>query len=93
MPEHHQGLLSFQFNAKALIEENFGGDNILELALGALESKRGNSVDKIINMPAFKIDSNIEATDILRMVIFSTHLFLTLDTVFPQIVCAHTNVF
>ena len=69
MPEHHQGLLSFQFNAKALIEENFGGDNILELALEALESKRGNSVDKIINMPAFKIDSNIEATDILRMVL------------------------
>ena len=50
--------------------ENFGEDNIIELALEALEPKRNNPVDHIVNMPEFKIDSNIEATETLRKVLF-----------------------
>jgi len=66
MPEHHQGLLFFQDKAEQLVAENFGEDNIIELALEALEGKRNNPVDHIVNMPEFKIDSNIEATTLLR---------------------------
>ena len=68
MPEHHQGLLFFQDKAEQLVAENFGEDNIIELALEALEGKRNNPVDHIVNMPEFKIDSNIEATTMLRKV-------------------------
>lgn len=66
MPEHYQGLLFFQDKAEQLVAENFGEDNIIELALEALEPKRNNPVDHIVNMPEFKIDSNIEATTLLR---------------------------
>lgn len=66
MPEHHQGLLFFQDKAEQLVNENFGEDNIIELALEALEPRRNNPVDHIVNMPEFKIDSNIEATTLLR---------------------------
>jgi len=66
MPEHHQGLLFFQDKAEQLVAENFGEDNIIELALEALEPKRNNPVEHIVNMPEFKIDSNIEATTLLR---------------------------
>ena len=68
MPEHHQGLLFFQDKAEQLVNENFGEDNIIELALEALEPRRNNPVDHIVNMPEFKIDSNIEATTLLRKV-------------------------
>ena len=68
MPEHHRGLLFFQNKAEALVAENFGEDNIIELALEALQSERNNSEDYIVNIPEFKIDSNIEATEMLRKV-------------------------
>ena len=68
MPEHHQGLLFFQDKAEQLVNENFGEDNIIELALEALEPRRNNPVDHIVNMPEFKIDTNIEATTMLRKV-------------------------
>ena len=58
----------FQDKAEQLVAENFGEDNIIELALEALEGKRNNPVDHIVNMPEFKIDSNIEATETLRKV-------------------------
>ena len=64
----HQGLLFFQDKAEQLVNENFGEDNIIELALEALEPRRNNPVDHIVNMPEFKIDSNIEATTLLRKV-------------------------
>lgn len=66
MPEHHRGLQFFQDKAENLVAENFGSDNIIELALEALQGKRNNPVDHIINMPEFKIDTNIEATAMLR---------------------------
>ena len=68
MPEHHRGLQFFQDKAENLVAENFGSDNIIELALEALQGKRNNPVDHIINMPEFKIDTNIEATAMLRKV-------------------------
>ena len=68
MPEHHRGLQFFQDKAEGLVAENFGEDNIIELALEALEPKRNNPVDHIVNMPEFKIDTNIEATTMLRKV-------------------------
>ena len=68
MPEHHRGLMFFQDKAENLVKENFGDDNIIELALEALQGTRDNSGDHIINMPEFKIDTNIEATEMLRKV-------------------------
>ena len=68
MPEHRRGLLIFQSNAVRLVAENFGEDNIIELALEALQSERNNPVDHIVNIPEFRIDSNIEATELLRKV-------------------------
>ena len=43
---------------------------LLELALDALEDKRENPSDHIINMPEFNIDSNIGAVEFLEEVIF-----------------------
>ena len=75
MPEHRKGLLFFQDKAERLVDENFGGDNIIDLALEALQSKRNDPVDYIVNMPEFKIDSNIEATEMFRKVNISRYLF------------------
>ena len=68
MPEHHRGLQFFQSKAEELVAENFGDDNIIRLALEALQSKRDRPVNYIVNMPEFKIDTNIEATEFLRKV-------------------------
>ena len=72
MPEHYRGLLYFQDNAEQFVAERVyvSGfyENIIELALEALQSKRNDPVDHIINMPEFRIDTNIEATKLLRMV-------------------------
>ena len=54
--------------AERLVDENFGGDNIIDLALEALQSKRNDPVNYIVNMPEFKIDTNIDATELLRKV-------------------------
>ena len=40
----------------------------------ALESKRDRPVDIIVNMPEFRIDTNIEATELLRKVNISIYL-------------------
>ena len=68
MPEHHRGLQFFQSKAEELAAEHFGEDNIIELALEALQSKRDRPVNYIVNMPEFKIDSNIEATKMFKKV-------------------------
>jgi len=66
MPEHHLGLQFFQFNAKKAVDEVDGFGNLIELALDALEDKRENPSDHIINMPEFNIDSNIGAVEFLE---------------------------
>ena len=72
MPEHHGGLIHFQIKAENLIAERgtyyTADENIIELALEALQSKRNDPVDYIVNMPEFRIDTNIEATELLRKV-------------------------
>ena len=72
MPEHHQGLQSFQFNAEKSVDEVSTAGNIIELALASLENSRENRDDHIINMPEFKIDSNIGAVPMLEKVILQT---------------------
>jgi len=66
MPENHKGLLLFQYNAKKAVDETDSLGNIIELALGSLENSRKNPSDYIINMPEFKIDSNIGAVGFLQ---------------------------
>ena len=70
MPENHKGLLLFQYNAKKAVDETDSLGNIIELALGSLENSRKNPSDYIINMPEFKIDSNIGAVGFLQDVSF-----------------------
>ena len=78
MPEHHLGLLFFQDKAERLIAERvytyLADENIIELALEALQSKRNDPVDYIVNMPEFRIDTNIEATELLRKVNINVYL-------------------
>ena len=78
MPEHFQGLLFFQDKAERLIPERvytyLADENIIELALEALQSKRNDPVDYIVNMPEFRIDTNIEATELLRKVNINVYL-------------------
>jgi len=66
LPEYHRGLQFFQSKAEELVAESFGEDNIIKLALEALHSKRDRPVNYIVNMPEFKINTNIEATELLR---------------------------
>ena len=83
MPEHRRGLQFFQIKAEKLIAERgtyyTADENIIELALEALQSKRNDPVYYIVNMPEFKIDTNIEATELLRKVNRYQYLF--------QIIC------
>merc|ERR1712018_779443 len=66
MPEHHIGLQIFQYNAERSVDEVDSFSNIIELALPSLEESRENPADHIINMPEFKIDSNIGAVEFLE---------------------------
>ena len=69
MPEHHQGIEYFKVNALEQVKNTVRGrNNIVEEALAALEPLRESSKDHIINMPEFKIDSNIDAEAYLRAV-------------------------
>merc|ERR1711963_1051762 len=51
---------------KKAVDEVDGFGNLIELALAALEDKRENPSDHIINMPEFNIDSNIGAVEFLE---------------------------
>merc|ERR1711936_59271 len=66
MPEHHQGLQVWQFNAEKSVDEVSTHGNIIEMALASLEDSRENRDDHIINIPEFKIDSNIGAVPMLE---------------------------
>ena len=72
MPEHHQGLQTFQFKAEKNVKETGTAGNLIELALKSLEESRENRDDHIINMPEFTIDSNIGAVPMLQKVILQT---------------------
>merc|ERR1711992_119080 len=73
MPEHHLGLLYFWQKAKKSVGDSSFEGNIIELALQALETKakgglspRENPRNYVINMPEFKMDSNIGAVGFLQ---------------------------
>merc|ERR1712241_280655 len=74
MPEDHLGLLYFWQKAKKSVGDSSFEGNIIELALKALETKndktnlspRENPRNYVINMPEFKMDSNIGAVGFLQ---------------------------
>merc|ERR1712193_158130 len=73
MPEDHKGLFYFHQKARKMVDDSSFEGNIIELALQALESKekgglspRENPRNYVINMPEFKMDSNIGAVGFLQ---------------------------
>merc|ERR1712142_727267 len=73
MPEDHKGLFYFWQKAKKSVGDSSFNGNIIELALQALETKvkgglspRENPRNYVINMPEFKMDSNIGAVGFLQ---------------------------
>jgi len=73
MPDDHRGLLHFWQKARKSVDDSSSEGNIIELALQALETKekgglspRENPRNYVINMPEFKMDSNIGAVGFLQ---------------------------
>ena len=67
MPRNHRGLTFF--HNEAIIRFDAGGSgNILDEAFNALEKKRVVQELHVINMPSFKIDTNMDVQKYLRMV-------------------------
>lgn len=64
MPDHHRGLDSLYFEHAD--ELHHTKNNIITSALAALDQNRNSSESHTINMPEFKIDSNIKAKEILQ---------------------------
>jgi len=64
MPDHHQGLDFLDFEHAD--ELHHTKNNIITSALAALDQNRNSSESRIINMPEFKVDSNIKAKAILQ---------------------------
>jgi len=64
MPDHYQGLDFLDF--KHADQLHHTKNNIITSALAALNEKRNSSSSQIINMPPFKVDSNIKAKEILQ---------------------------
>jgi len=64
MPEHHHGLDYLDFEHAD--QYHHTKNNIITSALAALDQNRNSSKSHIINMPEFKVDSNIKAKAILQ---------------------------
>ena len=69
MPSHYRGLAFFYNVAKRLDAESSVEGNILNEALNALKNRGNVSENHVINMPSFKVDSNIDVEKHLRKVI------------------------
>ena len=69
MPDFRKGLIFFQDAARKAYD-GFGAANILDDALFALDEKRkvSTSEEHIITIPAFTVDSNIDAKKYFREV-------------------------
>ena len=65
----HRTLQFFQSEAMARLEDISIEGNIFEEALTALEERRTVNEAHVLNMPSFKIDTNIDVEKHLRMVI------------------------
>ena len=67
MPRNHRGLTFFHNEALFKLKDT-GSGNILDEAFNALEKKRVVQELHVINMPSFKIDTNMDVQKYLRMV-------------------------
>ena len=68
MPNDHRGLTFFHNEAMIRLQDsNFDG-NIVDEALDALERRRKVHEVHVINMPSFKVDTNMDVQKHLRTV-------------------------
>ena len=68
MPNDHRGLTFFHNEAMTRLQDsNFDG-NIVDEALDALERRRKVHEVHVINMPSFKVDTNMDVQKHLRTV-------------------------
>jgi len=65
MPNHYRGL-KFFYNVAQRLEKSSAEGNILNEALDALNRRENLSENHVINMPSFKVDSNIDVEKHLR---------------------------
>jgi hypothetical protein len=82
MPSNHRGLKFFHLEALAKLEVPTTDGTILDEALEALEKRRTVHELHVINMPSFKVDTNMDVQKHLRTVNQFIHphyclLFLT----------------
>ena len=82
MPNNYRGLKFFHLEALAKLEVPNTDGTILDEALEALEKRRTVHELHVINMPSFKVDTNMDALKHLRTVNQFIHphyrlLFLT----------------
>ena len=82
MPRNHRGLAFFHNEAKTRLQDSSFDGNILDEALDALERRRRVHEIHVINMPSFKVDTNMDVQKHLRTVNQFIHphyqvLFLT----------------
>ena len=82
MPNNHRGLKFFHLEALAKLEVPTTDGTILDEALEALEKRRTVHELHVINMPSFKVDTNMDVQKHLRTVNQFIHpdyhlLFLT----------------
>ena len=85
MPRNHRGLAFFHNEAKTRLQDSSFDGNILDEALDALERRRTVHEVHVINMPSFKVDTNMDVQKHLRTVnSFSSTLLLI---IFNQTLC------
>ena len=68
MPRNHRGLAFFHNEAKTRLQDSSFDGNILDEALDALERRRRVHEIHVINMPSFKVDTNMDVQKHLRTV-------------------------
>ena len=85
MPSNHRGLKFFHLEALAKFEVPSTDGTVLDEALEALEKRRTVHELHVINMPSFKVDTNMDVQKHLRTVnSFSSTLLLI---IFNQTLC------
>ena len=68
MPSNHRGLKFFHLEALAKLEVPTTDGTVLDEALEALEKRRTVRELHVINMPSFKVDTNMDVQKHLRTV-------------------------
>ena len=83
MPRNHRGLAFFHNEAKTRLQDSSFDGNILDEALDALERRRRVHEIHVINMPSFKVDTNMDVQKHLRTV----NQFIHSLNIFDQTSC------